>query len=89
MLNQKLSGIYIICDKCHSVIRVNYSYMMTKKAILYYEKKKSYCGRCIQNRIHRNDKDWNYDQEFKYEHIPVEYDEGYEKSLKLLLSCMM
>lgn len=89
MLYHRISGIYIICDKCHSTIRTNYDHMMTKKAIEKYKNKKSYCGRCIQKRIHRGNEDWDYDKEFSCKDVPIEYSEEYEKNLDLLLSCMM
>jgi hypothetical protein len=40
--------------------------MYTPSLIDKYEKKKIYCGRCIQERIHRNDPDWEYEKEFSY-----------------------
>ena len=52
----------IICNKCKLYIRT--SNVMSKKFYTKYAKKKVFCGRCIQERINRNNPDYDYDKEF-------------------------
>ena len=63
MIKIKFDGIHLICDKCENLIRLS-NYWMPKKSIEKYKRKKIFCGRCIQKRLHRNDPNWVYEKEF-------------------------
>jgi hypothetical protein len=64
MIRYTRDGVYLYCNKCSRIIKV--AKMYSPSLIDKYEKKKIYCGRCIQERIHRNDPEWEYEKEFSY-----------------------
>ena len=80
MVNNKLDGVYLSCDKCGRHIKI--ALMVSFKFVEKYKKKKIYCGRCIQKRLHRNDQAWDYDKEFNYEIKPLSKED--ERTLELL-----
>jgi hypothetical protein len=87
MITLEMHGLYIVCDKCGRTIRFTDYGWMTDKAIEWYKSKKSYCGRCIQERIHRNDPSFDYDKEFSYQII--QRSQEYLDALELLSMCII
>ena len=51
---------------------------ISRKTFEVYSRKRSFCGRCIQTRLHRGDIDWDFDKEFAY-NIPAMTEEEKEK----------
>jgi len=89
MINQRLDGLYFTCDKCGNFVKR--TSIFSEKLIKKYSKKKTFCGRCIQGRIHRNDPDWDYDKEFAFslpKYTKEEKKEFYNKLEVLRLFCM-
>ena len=84
MINYKMDGVYIVCDKCFDPFRK--LTVLNKKIIEKYKHKYSFCGRCIQERLHRNDPDWDYDKEFSYKQEPLsEKEKEYLELLEMFL----
>ena len=65
MLSERFYDVRLICDKCGRLIRKNI-HIIGPKVRAKYRKKKTFCGRCIQERIHRNDPSFDFDAEFSY-----------------------
>jgi hypothetical protein len=82
MINYKIDGVFIVCDKCSDSFRE--LKIINKKTIEKYKHKRSFCGRCIQERLHRNDPDWDYDKEFSYKQEPWILTKDEEEFLKAL-----
>lgn len=66
MIRWTFGGIDMICNKCGR-IRRGAVHVISDKFLDKYDKKKIYCGRCIQARLHRSDPEWDFDKEFAYE----------------------
>ena len=64
MLKFYVDEAQLICNKCGNVIR-NATYFDRKVLAKYYVKK-SYCGKCVQERIHKNDPNYDFFKEFSY-----------------------
>ena len=71
MLIIRMDNTSIVCDNCDRTIKYNIP-GMTKQAIEKYLKKKTYCGRCVQGRINRNNPNFDFDAEFAYEQPPLD-----------------
>lgn len=65
MLRMTRGGYVISCDKCGRTIRDDIQ-SLTRKSAKKYRGKRSYCGLCIQRRLHRNQPDYDYHAEFKF-----------------------
>ena len=50
-------GYSIICDKCNKTKNYDIS-IISKEAVSKYNRKRTFCGDCIQKRIHREDLDY-------------------------------
>lgn len=87
MLDRRIRETRIICDKCGNTIRSDI-HILSEKFIKKYSKKKTYCGRCIQLRLNRDNPEFDFDKEFSYQYSPIVQDE-LNSDLELLLSCMM
>ena len=88
MLDMKIYDTRILCDKCDRLIRDNIR-IVSKRFIEKYSNKKTYCGRCIQERINRNNKDFDFDKEFSYDFNSICFSKELDEELKLLLSCFI
>lgn len=86
MITQRLDGVYLYCDKPECKRMIRQTSMISKKFIDKYSKKRIFCGRCIQKRLHRGEYGWSYDEEFAYVLIPLddEEKESLNETLELL-----
>jgi hypothetical protein len=44
---------------------------MSRSAVERAKRKKTFCGKCIQERLHRGDESYDFDKEYGYESKPM------------------
>jgi len=83
MLTHRIGGITLSCNRCGRIKHCGINWFSTK-AIAKYNRKRIYCGRCIQARLNRDNEDFVFHEEYAYKARPWTKEE--EDAINLLLS---